>query len=79
MNQLSRNNNLSNNTCQIIIKGKLSLQDWENWFEGFELANVSPGETMLTGPIVDQAQLFAILTKLRDVGISILSVSYFDR
>jgi len=79
VNQSSKNSNSSKNICQIIIKGKLSLQDWENWFEGFELVNGSPGETMLTGPILDQAQLFAILTKLRDVGISILSVSYFDR
>ena len=69
----------TSHTYQISIKGKIALKDWDYWFEGFVLETVSPVETKLIGPIRDQAHLFAVLTKLRDLGISILSVTCLEK
>ena len=58
---------------QIRIKGHLG-REWEDWFEGFTLTAMENGETLLTGPVVDQAALYGLLRKVRDVGMPLLSV-----
>jgi hypothetical protein len=58
---------------QIRIKGHLS-REWTNWFEGLTLTALDNGETLLTGPVVDQAALYGVLRKVRDLGIPLLSV-----
>jgi hypothetical protein len=59
---------------QIRIKGHLGRQ-WTNWFGGLTIALEDNGETLLTGPVVDQAALHGLLRKVRDLGVPLLSVS----
>ena len=59
---------------QIYLKGHLE-PDWSEWFDGLEIANLETGETVLSGPITDQAALYRILIKIRDLGLPLLSLS----
>jgi hypothetical protein len=58
---------------QIRIKGQLGHQ-WTDWFEGLTITALDNGETLLTGPVVDQAALYGLLRKVRDLGMTLLSV-----
>jgi len=59
---------------QIRIKGHLSPH-WIEWFEGLTITLEDGGDTLLTGPIVDQAALHGLLKKVRDLGLPLLSVN----
>ena len=59
---------------QIRIKGHLGRQ-WTDWFEGLTLTLEDNGETLLTGPVVDQAALHGVLKKVRDLAMPLLSVN----
>jgi hypothetical protein len=59
---------------QIRIKGQLG-RDWTDWFGGLTLTALDNGETLLTGPVVDQAALHGLLRKVRDLGMPLLSVN----
>jgi hypothetical protein len=59
---------------QIRIQGPLG-QQWMDWFEGLTITLAEDGETLLTGPLVDQAALHGLLKKLRDLGLPLLSVN----
>jgi hypothetical protein len=58
---------------QIRIKGHLGCE-WTDWFEGLTLTALDNGEMLLTGPVVDQAALYGLRKKVRDVGMPLLSV-----
>ena len=58
---------------QIRIKGHLG-RHWADWFEGLTITAFDNGETLLTGPVVDQAALHGLLRKVRDGGMSLVSV-----
>jgi hypothetical protein len=58
----------------IRIKGHL-CQRWSDWFEGLTISPQDNGETLLSGPVVDQAALHGLLRKVRDVGLPLLSVN----
>ncbi len=62
---------------QIRIQGHLSDQ-WAGWFEGFAITRDDNGDTLLSGPVVDQAALHSLLKKVRDLGIPLISVSPVD-
>ena len=62
---------------QIRVKGHLGRQ-WIGWFEGLTITLEDNGETLLTGPVVDQAALFALLRRVRDLGMPLLSVACID-
>lgn len=49
--------------------------DWVEWLDGFTLTHTGNGETVLTGNVEDQASLFGLLTKLRDLGMKLISVN----
>ena len=59
---------------QIRIKGHLSPQ-WMGWFDGLTILLEEEGDTLLTGPVVDQAALHGFLKKVRDLGMPLLSVN----
>jgi len=59
---------------QIRIKGHLG-REWTDWFGGLTIRLTDNGETLLTGPVVDQAALHGVLRKVRDLAMPLLSVS----
>jgi len=59
---------------QIRIKGHLGHQ-WTDWFEGLSITLTDNGETLLTGPLVDQAALHGVLKKVRDLALPLVSVN----
>jgi hypothetical protein len=48
------------------------------WFEGLSIALEDDGDTLLTGAVVDQAALHGLLTKVRDLGVLLVSVNRLD-
>ncbi len=58
---------------QIRLQGHLG-RGWSDWFEGLTITLEDNGETLLTGPVVDQAALHGLLRKVRDLGMPLLSV-----
>jgi hypothetical protein len=56
---------------QIRVKGHLGRQ-WTDWFEGMTIT-LEEGDTLLTGPVVDQAALHGLLRKVRDLGMPLIS------
>lgn len=59
---------------QIRIKGHLS-QQWKEWFDGLTITWEEDGNTLLSGPVADQAALHGILKRIRDLGAPLLSVN----
>ena len=57
---------------QIRIKGHLGPQ-WRDWFGGLAITLEDDGDTLLTGPVVDQAALHGLLRKVRDLGMPLIS------
>jgi hypothetical protein len=59
---------------QIRIRGQLDSQ-WADWFGGMTITCEDQDETVLTGPVTDQAALFGMLTRVRDLGLTLLAVN----
>jgi hypothetical protein len=62
---------------QIRIKGQLDPR-WTDWFEGLTITPQEDGNTLLTGTLVDQAALYGLLKKVRDLGVPLLSVNSIE-
>ena len=58
---------------QIRVRGQLGPQ-WTGWFGGLTVTPEANGDTLLTGPVVDQAALHGLLRRVRDLGLPLLSV-----
>jgi hypothetical protein len=58
---------------QVRIQGHLGGQ-WTDWFGGLTITQEDNGETLFTGPVVDQAALHGLLRKVRDLGLPLVSV-----
>jgi hypothetical protein len=62
---------------QIRIKGHLDRK-WADWFCGLRITSLENGETLLTGPVLDQAMLHSLLRKVRDVGLPLVAVIHIE-
>ena len=62
---------------QIRIKGHLD-DKWSAWFEGLTISLEANGETLLSGPVTDQAALHGLLKKIYNLGLTLLSVNRVD-
>ena len=62
---------------QVRIKGLVDLQ-WADWFAGMTVSATEDGDTLLAGPVEDQAALHGLLRKLRDRGLTLLSINGMD-
>ena len=57
----------------IRVKGNLD-EKWAGWFEGFVMTSRDNGETLLSGPSVDQAALYGVLNRIQSLGLQLLLV-----
>ena len=60
-------------SVEIRVKGQIDAH-WSDWFEDLTITHTDEGETILSGVIVDQAALYGLLAKLRDLGLPLISV-----
>lgn len=63
-----------NPVYEIRVKSQLDLR-WSEWFEGLTVTRTASGETIRSGPIVDQAALHGLLAKIRDLNLTLISVT----
>ena len=60
---------------EVRIQGHLDPQ-WAEWLDGFTLRHTEQGETILTGSATDQAAFYGLISKLRDLGVRLISVRF---
>ena len=58
---------------QIQVQGYLDLT-WSDWFDGMTISHEANGTTTLEGPVVDQAALYGLIGRARDLGLTLLAV-----
>jgi hypothetical protein len=58
---------------ELRVRGVLD-RNWSAWFEGLTVTSDESGQTLIAGPVVDQAALHGLLAKVRDLGLPLLSV-----
>ena len=59
---------------EIRVRGRLD-EDWVEWFGDMTLTHSSEGQTLLTGPVPDQAALHGLLNKIRNLNLELISVT----
>ena len=59
---------------EIRVRGQID-ERWSGWFEDLTVTHTAQDETLLSGPVVDQAALYGLLSKLRDLGLPLVSVN----
>jgi hypothetical protein len=64
--------------CSITVKGHLD-ERWSEWFDGLAITNRENGEAALAGHLLDQAALHGVLTKVRDLGLTLVLVQCEER
>lgn len=60
---------------EIWVEGHLDRQ-WLDWLGDFAIAYTEQNESILTGQVVDQSDLYGLIGKLRDLGVTLISVQY---
>ncbi len=63
---------------EIRIQGHLDARRWADWFGDLTITLAENGDTLLTGPVADQAALYGLLRKVRDLGMPLVSVNQVD-
>jgi hypothetical protein len=59
---------------EIRVKGQIDKR-WSEWLDGLAVAHTEEGETVLAGSVVDQAALYGLIAKLRDLGLPLAAVN----
>jgi hypothetical protein len=62
---------------ELRVNGVLDSR-WSAWFDGLRVTSDESGQTVIAGPVVDQAALHGLLTKVRDLGLPLISVRQID-
>jgi hypothetical protein len=62
---------------EIRVRGELDAQ-WSSWFDGLRTGCEGDGETVIVGPVADQAALHGLLAKVRDLGLPLICVHLID-
>jgi hypothetical protein len=62
---------------EIRLQGHLGTR-WAAWFDGLSVTHESDGTTVIHGPVVDQAALYGLLQKVRDLGLPLISVTHSE-
>ena len=60
--------------CYTIRVEGLIGKSWSSWFEGMTIEHQEGGETILRGPLLDEAALYGVLTKIRDLGLPLVEL-----
>ena len=59
----------------IRVRGHLDIA-WSEWFDGLAITHEPNDMTVIAGPVRDQAALFGLLIKIRDLGLTLIAVNY---
>jgi len=62
---------------EIRIDGHLD-KGWLDWLEGITITHTAQNQTLLSGSVQDQAALFGLIIKLRDLGVKLVSINFED-
>jgi hypothetical protein len=74
MSEISTGPHHSPGRYEIRLRGHLDSR-WAAWFDGLSLTNENDGTTIICGPVADQAALYGLLQKVRDLGLPLVSVT----
>ena len=77
MSEMSTGHHDNPGRYEIRLKGHLDAR-WAAWFDGLTLTRGSDGTTIIHGPVTDQAALYGLLQKTRDLGLPLISVNYVE-
>ncbi len=77
MSEMSTGHHDNPGWYEIRLKGNLDAR-WAAWFDGLTLSHDSDGTTIIHGLVADQAALYGLLQKTRDVGLPLISVNYVE-
>ncbi|MCB0571607.1 MAG: hypothetical protein KDC66_17675 [Phaeodactylibacter sp.] len=59
---------------QVRLRGHLSAQ-WATYFDGLSITLENDGDTLISGPVADQAALYGLLRKVRDLGLPLIALT----
>ena len=62
---------------EIRVKGRID-ERWSEWLDGLRIVHTDQDETILSGELVDQAALYGLIAKLRDLGLPLLAVKFVE-
>lgn len=68
---------MAHDVYRITVKGHLD-REWSDWFDGLTITTEDNGETVLSGPVVDQTALHGVLIRIRDLGLPLLSLTRIE-
>jgi hypothetical protein len=64
-------------TYEIRVKGKLDVR-WSRWLADLTIVPQPGGESLLSGPVADQAALYGLMSRMRDLGLELISVNRIE-
>jgi len=59
---------------EIRVKNHLDSH-WSEWLEHLSIVHTEENQTVLTGTVPDESALYGVLTKIRNLGLALVSVS----